>query len=728
MAKKPIKNIIAAILIIILAISAISYTPGIAIFLLLIMGFSLILNVRELITGENRSQSHPASNRRISRAELERNMVNHYDSIRPSPKFHTTAFKPPSTPIPTNQTFRNMNPHQPPEICQCGFPRMEGPHHQIVSDCAGCGKSFIRSSNKWIMIEDYLDPDHLLNLETANGFSPEFVDLFNKELKNRQMAETSMRRNHIVTNFLYSYEPWKELAKKDLKELKIEEALFAIIHAMHDYPSNPGFWFTLTDIFIQIPWYQNAKKCFQITKRLAPDFPPLKQLEAKFHAFEQKWNIRKKKEPNLNPKPEIINNLAVLAIEARQKSRALIHLKKVTTEFPSYRSGWLNLGSFHGSQGHQQKAQECFETALALDPNDPNTLFSLGILNFHLKNLDQSEMYLRRALENDPTNSQIQESLQEIMNIKGRDTSPSPLSKNQPTRTPQPPPKRSMPFSTEPIPLPTFQQWIGQLWDWKSPNFPADWSQMRLFNTKMVLMLPFMQHTIGEIEWVAKYQLPHTIYTLRNVFGSIRDPNTKNASSPHMERIMTFTPGDLFRKQLLPIKNPLQPEFSALELMWNQNDIEGIFGYVFDTNSSDPYVSKSYYLNTWLAQCSLENPFLQDLLGENFGNFETLADLIISTLQLNPIVPEAYTTQLIESLPQRRLACQRGDSSELHQMIKERMKIDPLSLHDWLDLGSIYLSQKDYMKAKKCFRIALIINPYIPFAWAGLYMISIQQF
>lgn len=83
-------------------------------------------------------------------------------------------------------------------------------------------------------------------------------------------------------------------------------------------------------------------------------------------------------------------------VESKNYAGALSTLEQAAVEYP-LPSIYNNLGVLYANQGDYQKAEQAYQSALRLDPNDQTANFNLGLLKQVQGKLDDAKNYLAKA-------------------------------------------------------------------------------------------------------------------------------------------------------------------------------------------------------------------------------------------------------------------------------------------------------------------------------------------
>jgi tetratricopeptide (TPR) repeat protein len=101
--------------------------------------------------------------------------------------------------------------------------------------------------------------------------------------------------------------------------------------------------------------------------------------------------------------PRIHESLAEVLLRRARLGEARMYLRKAIDEEPYSWSGHFLLGTLHGKKKEWEEALDSFTTCVDIDPNEPRGWLKCGEAMLNLKRLEESERYLRKALELNPT-------------------------------------------------------------------------------------------------------------------------------------------------------------------------------------------------------------------------------------------------------------------------------------------------------------------------------------
>jgi predicted CXXCH cytochrome family protein len=95
-------------------------------------------------------------------------------------------------------------------------------------------------------------------------------------------------------------------------------------------------------------------------------------------------------------------NLALNEFQLARRLNAVQRLEKLIEQDPSYVPAYANLGYMHLLDGNARQAGICYEKALDLDPDHPQTLLNAVGLQLHLKRPQEAKRLITRILKRYP--------------------------------------------------------------------------------------------------------------------------------------------------------------------------------------------------------------------------------------------------------------------------------------------------------------------------------------
>lgn len=105
--------------------------------------------------------------------------------------------------------------------------------------------------------------------------------------------------------------------------------------------------------------------------------------------------------------PAVLLHQAIGAAQTGHTSLALQMAQQITTTYPTYEPALKFEGALLQSSGDDEGASKFFEKAFALDPNDPELLFSVGVSRLATKHYADAATLLRKGAQLAPDDSQM---------------------------------------------------------------------------------------------------------------------------------------------------------------------------------------------------------------------------------------------------------------------------------------------------------------------------------
>ena len=112
-------------------------------------------------------------------------------------------------------------------------------------------------------------------------------------------------------------------------------------------------------------------------------------------------------------------NKAVVYLDCGDYARAVEELRHVTKTDTDDVEAWVALGVAERGRGNLEAAAKAYEKALELAPDDPNTLFNLGVLNMEFRKdaaraRTRFEQFLKAAPSSHPKHADAEQRLKEL--------------------------------------------------------------------------------------------------------------------------------------------------------------------------------------------------------------------------------------------------------------------------------------------------------------------------
>ncbi|MHA1520470.1 MAG: tetratricopeptide repeat protein [Promethearchaeota archaeon] len=316
---------------------------------------------------------------------------------------------------PISKPFENQYRQRPGEKCQiCGLPIIPRNHDPIVYRCSGCGRGFVNFEEKLVTIEQYLDPNNVLQLENYEGFSAKFKECLQTDGKNSEMADVFARSTGIVTNFLGSYEPWSDLAKNCMYKNQMEEALYSFVMSLRDYPENAGFWLNIAQIAANFRQFDMANKAIFVVKNLNPYYEPLQRNINKIKALNNSIDKENKglTEPQIQGRAFYM--IGELALRVYNFKRAEFRLEQAIGFDENCEPAWHNLGPVYLHEEKYDKAEHALLRALEFQPDNGGIYYNLTALFRRKGDIVVAKEMIKEAIRLEPHNARFIQKLEEL--------------------------------------------------------------------------------------------------------------------------------------------------------------------------------------------------------------------------------------------------------------------------------------------------------------------------
>ncbi len=316
--------------------------------------------------------------------------------------------------------YRDQFGHLEGPRCKlCGLPILIQHDTKILYGCPGCLRSFVKAQNGWITIEEYLDPDRILFLDDISGLSSEFQQLMNIAKENEELAQIGSQLG-VVADLLGAYKLWADFGFKCMRNHHSEEALFSMVMALHDYHWNWGYWLNVAQMAANLYLFEIADRAIKIVEVMEPDYEPLARIRYRNHEFQnriqQKYCFSSK-----NSKYSVsIMQIATDAFQAQHQNRAILRLKQSINLDPKNGEAWMYLGLAYINIKDGDQGELALTRALELLPN--NALIYYYLMNVSILRLDSytAIQMVKKAIELDPMNQRFLNKLLELeeLNLK----------------------------------------------------------------------------------------------------------------------------------------------------------------------------------------------------------------------------------------------------------------------------------------------------------------------
>ncbi|MDW3222420.1 MAG: tetratricopeptide repeat protein [Paracoccaceae bacterium] len=102
------------------------------------------------------------------------------------------------------------------------------------------------------------------------------------------------------------------------------------------------------------------------------------------------------------------------AMEAKENSVAIDHLTALTDHAPDFAEGWHARATAYYQAGLYGPALDDLERALALNPNNYNAIFGLGVMLQEFGDLERAGEAFQRALELNPHHENANKAMEQL--------------------------------------------------------------------------------------------------------------------------------------------------------------------------------------------------------------------------------------------------------------------------------------------------------------------------
>ena len=173
-----------------------------------------------------------------------------------------------------------------------------------------------------------------------------------------------------------------------ISQNKIASGLILLKAALDGNPNNEQFWISYIAILIKEGDFENAKK--KIKEARSRGFQ-----DEKFDDLESA--IPSSNTPSRNETDELIKNF-----QSGRYAEALDSGISIIKKFPDHLLSWKILTIVFGQIGDFDKALTSSQKALQIDPKDPNSHNSHGLILSKLNRTEEAELSCRKAIELKP--------------------------------------------------------------------------------------------------------------------------------------------------------------------------------------------------------------------------------------------------------------------------------------------------------------------------------------
>lgn len=327
-----------------------------------------------------------------------------------------------------NGNFNGPNPEKPDysgkynhikgERCKiCNIPIIQESVDKIIYGCMGCGRSFIFHENEWKTLEEYLDPDKILDFDNITGMSQEYMDLIKKEEKN-QKERSLMAKTGVVLDFMEAYKPWSDLGFKCMQTGRIEEAIFCMTKALHDFYWNWGFWLNIAQLTVPLGLIEISKRAIRVVEIMDPNYEALDRIRTRIQMVELdlKNQINSAK-TDINFHCNALTFLAEYNFRNTNFKRAIYRYQQLFSKFNGDYNDWMNYGGALLFDLRLKKSEKALKKALKLAKTDKNraeVYFNLINLANVKNDKKQALKWAKKASSLDPNNLRLRMKIKEV--------------------------------------------------------------------------------------------------------------------------------------------------------------------------------------------------------------------------------------------------------------------------------------------------------------------------
>ncbi len=296
------------------------------------------------------------------------------------------------------------------------------PNSDITHSCDRCGRGFVKIDNELLTIEQYLDPDNLLDLENYEGFSPRFQELLSREPNFRNMANNFNPMQPMVFS-TGRYRAWEEHTGVCQQKDNLEEGFYSYMMFLHDVPYNPAFWRNIARTTSHLYLFSVSNRALSFARKLEPQAAYLNQIKS---LIQSNQKSRDDSYPTASTEKEYIsiglNRIGIFDQECGMAPRALTRYKQAVEIDRENFSAWSNLGSLYIRMKENTLALKALNTALSLNPDNPMIYYNLSNCYTMANDLPKAIEFIKKALALFPNNQRMQTKLlqTEIMMESGK--------------------------------------------------------------------------------------------------------------------------------------------------------------------------------------------------------------------------------------------------------------------------------------------------------------------
>lgn len=206
-------------------------------------------------------------------------------------------------------------------------------------------------------------------------------------------------------------EAWVELAHAYASMNRIDAAEKLLLERAAASPAPEPYQFLLGSLMYRAGRTQEAHK--YLTRVLRAEQKLDAPLRSRLHfllgaifAEERRWSVAEfhfrtvlRGDPSY---PRISESLAEVLLRRSKIDEARTHLRRALEDEPYSWTGHFLMGTMHGKKKQWEEALASYTMCVDIDPDEPRGWLRCGEAMLHLKRLEESERYLRKALELNP--------------------------------------------------------------------------------------------------------------------------------------------------------------------------------------------------------------------------------------------------------------------------------------------------------------------------------------
>lgn len=299
----------------------------------------------------------------------------------------------------------------------CDLPNVENLTTLVTSTCSGCGFGLVYHRDRLKSIEEYLDPDDIVNFSNFEEFSPEFHQNLRIEADmNRQRLEEAKRGT--LSRYMGRFEKWRDLGMIRWKQQQAEEFMYCMIMALHDYNACEGFWLNIVQAACNFGYFPLAERALDIVRRLNPTSPQLTRIMAFVQHEMLKYPSHGHSVSREEYRAQIYERMGDLASMGGNISRAILRYTQLLGLHPEDIRIWSNIGSQHLQIGDISGARNAFERIIALNPKDPRGPYQM--MNIHVleRDIPGAIRRVKEAMVLDPANPRYAAKLRQLEELR----------------------------------------------------------------------------------------------------------------------------------------------------------------------------------------------------------------------------------------------------------------------------------------------------------------------